>query len=223
MLRLPRRWLAAQYNKRMFVSVRRLFSLALLLVLALAAVQISGQTQPAASKPVSASTQAAADGMVKKLAYIQQNGNKAQPAQSPTILNENEINAYFAAGRVKVPAGLQQIRFGLAPGQITSNLVVDFDELTAGRRSQNPLLGLFTGTHNVQVLAHGDASGGMAHAHIDSASLDGTEIPRFLLEMFVDRLLKPKYPQASLDPTFKLPSRVDMVTIGQHKATVTQK
>ena len=223
MLSLLRRWLAAQYNKGMFGFVLRLFSLTLVLFLAFPPAQNSGQTQPTASKPVSASTQAAADGLAKKLAYIQQNGNKAQPDQAPTVLKEDEINAYFAAGRVKVPAGLQQIRFGLAPGQITSNLVVDFDELTAGRRSQNPLLGLFTGTHKVEVLAHGEGSGGMAHAHIDSASLDGTEIPRFLLEMFVDRLLKPKYPQASLDPTFKLPSRVDMVRIGEHKATLTQK
>ena len=73
------------------------------------------------------------------------------------------------------------------------------------------------------MLAHGEASGGMAHAHIDSASLDDTEIPRFVLELFVDRLLKPKYPQASLDPTFKLPSRVDVATIGEHKAALTQK
>src|SRR5205807_2333906 len=85
--------------------------------------------------------------------------------------NEDEINAYFAAGRVKMPAGLKQVSFALAPGEITSNLVVDFDQLTAGRRSQNPLLGLFTGIHNVKVLAHGEASGGVARAHIDSAPL----------------------------------------------------
>ena len=199
------------------------FALVLAMIFSFPSAQSSGPAQSSGSNPTSSSTQAAADRMAKKLAYIQQNGNLSQPDQRPTILNEDEINAYFAAGRVKMPAGLKQVSFALAPGEITSNLVVDFDQLTAGRRSQNPLLGLFTGIHNVKVLAHGEASGGVARAHIDSASLDGTEIPRFVLELFVARLLQPKYPQASLDPTFKLPSRVDVATVGEHKATVTQK
>jgi|SRR5579864_5227055 len=166
---------------------------------------------------------AAADSCARKITYIQQNGNAAKPDQRPTVLTEDELNAYFAAGRVRLPAGVSQVRFALAPAQITSSLQVDFDQLTAGRRSQNPLLGLFTGVHQVQVLAHGEGSGGVAHAHIDSASLDGEQIPRFVLELFVDRLLKPKYPQASLDPAFKMPARVDTATVGKHNLTITQK
>lgn len=178
------------------------------------------QQQPS---PSASSQASAAESCARKITYIQQNGNAAQPSQRPTVLSEDEINAYFAAGRVKLPAGVSQVHFALAPANITSNLQVDFDQLTAGRRSQNPLLGLFTGVHQVQVLAHGEGSGGMVHAHIDSASLDGEEIPRFVLELFVDRLLKPKYPQASLDPTFKMPARVDTATVGAHQVTITQK
>ena len=63
----------------------------------------------------------------------------------------------------------------------------------------------------------------MARAHVDSVSLDGSELPRFVLELFVDKFLKPKYPNASLDPTFKLPEKIDLLTLGEHKATVTQK
>jgi hypothetical protein len=185
----------------------------------------AGQTAAGqqSSAGTSSSANAATESCARKIGYIQQNGNAAKPDQRPTVLTEDEINAYFAAGRVKLPAGVSHVHFTLEPSKITSNLQVDFDQLTASRRSQNPLLGLFTGIHQVQVLAHGEGSGGVAHAHIDSASLDGDEIPRFVLELFVSRVLQAKYPQASLDPTFKLPARIDTATVGSHKLTVTQK
>ena len=159
--------------------------------------------------------------MQQKLDYLKQNSEKPKPDERLTSLAEDEINAYFAEGRVKLPEGLERIIFKIAAGNVTSDMTVNFDTLTA--HSSNPLLSLFSGIHQVQVRAHGEGSGGVARAHIDSVSLDGSEIPRFVLQMFVERMLQPKYPQASLDPTFKLPERIDLVTLGEHKATVTQK
>ena len=173
------------------------------------------------SKQSSSATKAAADRMQQKLDYLKQNSEKPKPDERLTSLAEDEINAYFAEGRVKLPEGLERIIFKIAAGNVTSDMTVNFDTLTA--HSSNPLLSLFSGIHQVQVRAHGEGSGGVARAHIDSVSLDGSEIPRFVLQMFVERMLQPKYPQASLDPTFKLPERIDLVTLGEHKATVTQK
>ncbi|HEV2113607.1 MAG TPA: hypothetical protein VGR50_05625 [Terriglobales bacterium] len=189
----------------------------LLLLVLFPAAQNATQESPAATRS------GAAESCARKITYIQRNGNAAKPDERPTVLTEDEINAYFAAGRVKLPAGVSHVHFTLAPAHIIADLQVDFDQLTSNRRSQNPLLGLFTGIHRVQVLAHGEGSGGIARAHIDSTSLDGEEIPRFVLELFVDRLLQPRYPQASLDPTFKMPARVDTATVGAHKLTLTQK
>jgi hypothetical protein len=189
--------------------------------LALAGAQAQSPAPATQSKQSSAATKAAADRMQQKLDYLKQNSEKAKPDQRPTVLLEDEINAYFAEGRVKLPEGLERIIFKIAAGNVTSDMTVNFDTLTA--HSSNPLLSLFSGIHQVEVYAHGEGSGGMARAHIDSVSLDGSQIPRFLLEMFVERMLQPKYPQASLDPTFKLLERIDLVTLGEHKATVTQK
>lgn len=58
---------------------------------------------------------------------------------------------------------------------------------------------------------------------MDSVSLDGVEVPRFVLEMFVEKYLKPKYPNIGIDSRFALPARVDAATVGLHKVTVTQK
>jgi hypothetical protein len=178
---------------------------------------------PQASPKSTKAQAAAADSFQKKLDHLRSNGLQAHPDQAPTVFTEDELNAYFAARRVMLPAGLKSVQFVLTPGALQSALKVDFDQLTANARSSNPLLSIFSGVHDVVVKAHGEGSGGVARAHVDSVALDGSELPRFLLELFVDKFLKPKYPNASLDPTFKLPEKIDLLTLGEHKATVTQK
>jgi len=200
------------------MSLRLLLALISLASAPAQALPPAPATQP---KQSSAATKAAADRMQQKLDYLKQNSEKAKPDERPTSLAEDEINAYFAEGRVKLPEGLERVIFKITAGNVISDMTVNFDTLTA--HSSNPLLSLFSGIHQVEVHAHGEGSGGVARAHIDSVSLDGSEIPRFILQMFVERMLQPKYPQASLDPTFKLPERIDLVTLGEHKATVTQK
>jgi hypothetical protein len=164
---------------------------------------------------------AAANRFQQKLDYLKQNSEKEKPDQRPTVLAESDLNAYFAAGRVKLPNGLEKIKFSVLPGKGTVQMTVNFDELTA--HSSNPLLALFTGTHLADVNAHGEGSGGIAHAHVDTVTLDGSEIPRFVLQLFVEKMLQPKYPQASLDPNIRLPEKIDLVILGERKITVTQK
>ena len=57
-----------------------------------------------------------------------------------------------------MPDGVKAVRFVLTPGTVTAYTRVDFDEITAKARSRNPLLAIFSGTHDVQVVA--EASGG---------------------------------------------------------------
>ena len=58
---------------------------------------------------------------------------------------------------------------------------------------------------------------------MDSVSLDGVEVPHFVLELFVDQFLTPKYPQIGIDSQFALPDRIDTATVGEHQLAVTQK
>jgi hypothetical protein len=41
--------------------------------------------------------------------------------------------------------------------------------------------------------------------------------------MFVDKFIRPKYPQVGLDTQFKMPARVDVALVGDKKLTLTQK
>src|SRR5262249_17424591 len=142
---------------------------------------------------------------------------------TPTEFTEQEINSYFAAGLVPLPAGVKSVSFEANPGVVTGLSRVDFDQLKAGRNSSNPLLSVFGGVHDVVVVAHAQGAGGQGLVQVDSVSLDGVQIPRFVLEMFVEKYLQPKYPGIGLDSRFALPDRIDIATVGSHKLTVTQK
>lgn len=169
----------------------------------------------------SASSSAAS--MQRKLAFIESNAKSNPPRQHPTILTEQEINAYFASGEVDLPDGVESVRFSEQTGVITGNARVNFDQIKSGRSSYNPLLVMFSGTHDIIAIAHAHGASGRGYVHVDSVSLDGVSIPRFVLQLFVDRYLHPKYPDIGLDSEFELPDRIDTATVGQHQVTITQK
>lgn len=159
----------------------------------------------------------------RKLDYIQQNGKRAHPDQRPTVMTEEEINDYMASGHVKLPQGVKKVTFEGQSGVMTGVATIDFDEIRAGQRSSNPLLSIFNGTHVVRVEADAAAAGGIAKVHVRTVSLDGVNVPRIALEYFINKYLKPKYPNVGMDSEFQLQDRIDMAIIGYHKLTITQK
>jgi len=174
--------------------------------------------------PLDASdTSAAADSMARKLQHIEQNAAAAKPDTTPTELTEPEVNAYLADGRVKLPTGVQSVRFEAQPDLISSTARVDFDQIKAGQHSSNPLLSVFSGVHNVDVRARARAMGHKGYVEVQSVALDGVEIPHFVLQLFLDKYLKPKYPAIGMNSEFALPDKIDAAKVGQHKLTVTQK
>ena len=184
-------------------------------------VRASGENQSSpttsrTARPLTASMQA-------KLNYIEQNGRKARPDQRPTVLTEDEINDYLASGRVQLPKGVNKVRLQGTSGEVTAFLTVDFDKIREGQESSNPLMGLFSGVHDVTVNAKAAGSGGEGQVHVNTVSLDGTEIPHMALQFFVDKYVTSKYPNIGMDSKFQLPDKIDTATVGYHKLTVTQK
>ena len=164
-----------------------------------------------------------ADSLQRKLDHIQKNAKLAHPDQTPTVMTEDEVNDYFAAGRVKLPQGVKKVSYQFQTGIITGLATIDFDEIRAGQRSSNPLLSLFSGTHNVRVEADAAGGGGQGKVHVRTVSIDGVDVPRMLLEYFINTYLKPKYPNIGIDSEFQLADRIDLAIVGYHKLTVTQK
>jgi hypothetical protein len=161
--------------------------------------------------------------MEQKLQRVESNGKLAYPDPTATTFTEQEINTYLASGAVEFPAGVRSVRFREQSGIVTANTTVDFDRLKAGVNSSNPLLSIFTGVHDVVVVAHAHGAGGKGFVQVDSVSLDGVQIPGFVLQLFVDKYLRPKYPQVGLDSQFALPDRIDTAVVGTHRLTIIQR
>lgn len=166
---------------------------------------------------------ALADGAQRKFIYIEQNGAREQPDPKPTVLTEDEVNAYIAAGRLKLPTGVKSARFQGADGVITALASVDFDAITAGRRSANPLLYLFSGVHDVETVARARGNTGEAVVEVESVKLDGVEIPRTALEFFIDRFLRPKHPEIGMTTRFRMPHRIESAAVGDKTLTIAQR
>ena len=160
----------------------------------------------------------------RKLDHITANGRAIHPNQTPTVLTEQELNAYLASDQIELPAGVESVKLeGSEPGIVNGTARINFDKVRAGARSSNPLLEIFSGIHEVVVNTHAHAVGGQGYVHVDSVFLDGIEVPRFILQLFVEKYLEPKNPQIGLDSQFALPDRIDRATVGQHQITLTQK
>ena len=106
---------------------------------------------------------------------------------------------------------------------VTATTRVDFDRLKAGQNSSNPLLSIFSGVHDVVVNADAHGAGGQGFVHVNSVSIDDVDVPRLVLQLFVEKYLQPKYPGVGLDSRFTLPDRIDTATVGLHNLTITQK
>lgn len=159
----------------------------------------------------------------RKIAHLEANGRAPHPSPTPTVLTESEINAYLASDQVQFPAGVKSVHLTGSQGTISGTAKVDFDQVRAGIHSSNPLLSIFSGLHNVDVDAHAYGRGGQGYVHVDSVSLDGVEVPNFVLELFVEKYITPRNPNIGIDSRFKLPARIDSAVVGQHQVTLIQK
>jgi len=200
----------------------KLAALSLIALLLLSSAGASAGTR-AGSKTSSAKPLSGAASMEQKLRRLEANARLAHPDQTPTTFTEQEVNAYLASDNVKLPAGVQSVKLQGEPGIITGTAQVDFDRVREGIHSSNPLLSIFSGVHDVVVVAHAYGTSGQGQVHVDSVSLDGIDIPHFVLELFVEKFLQPKYPQIGLDSRFALPDRIDIAKVGMHQVAVTQK
>jgi hypothetical protein len=183
----------------------------------------SQQVTPQQSSSPHSSGHRLADSLQTKLDHIQENGEQEHPDQAPTVMTEDEVNDYIAAGRIVLPQGVKKLKLEGRSGTVTAFLNVDFDEIRAGQNSSNPMLSLFSGQHDVRVEADASGSGREGRVHVREVTIDGFSVPRMALEYFVSKYITPKYPNVGIDSQFQLPNKIDMAAVGYHKITVTQK
>jgi hypothetical protein len=192
------------------------FSLFVVLLAAVLVTSVAAGDSPADQA-------ALADSLQKKVDHLVENGKKEKPDARPTVFTDAEVDAYMNSGRLKIPDGISDIHLVTTVGEAVGTARIDFDKLTRDVRRSNPLWALFSGVHDVKVRCGVWGKDGMANVHVQNVWLDGREIPRYALEFFVERYLKPRIPEAALDSRFRMPSRIQTATVGRGKTTLLQK
>jgi hypothetical protein len=161
--------------------------------------------------------------MQVKLAYLKQNAARPHPDPKPVELTEPEVNAYFNEGGVKLPKGVSQLHLTSQPGIIDAHAKIDFEAITQGRGSSNPLYSLFSGTHDLHAVAQASGANGTGSIRVQALVLDGVQVPQMLLQLFVEHYITPKYPNVGITSTFKLPLRIDSAVVKTGRVKLAQK
>lgn len=165
----------------------------------------------------------AAQRFQNELNAIESNAH-ANPVRRRSVqINAADVNAWFREGGYKLPKGVQKVTFHSHPDTIVADTTVDFDQLKEGKSNLNPLLSMFSGVHEVEVTADASADQGQGKVNVQSVSIDGVDVPRLALGLFVKKYLTPKYPNLGLDNTFAMPDHIDSATVGNDAAILTQK
>jgi len=221
----PKQWLESTVSRdvircaatRMPMSMR----LTALLSTGMFALSVLGIAQDAPRKTIHFSP--AAQRCQTKFDFLERNATSRPVQRHSTQINADELNAWFREGGYKLPQGVQKVIFHGQPDTIHANATVDFDAVKEGKHNLNPLLSIFSGVHDVEVTATASAQNGQGHVNIQTVSIDGVGVPHMALELFVNKYLKPKYPNVGLENEFEMPYRIDSATVGNDNALLTQK
>ena len=82
---------------------------------------------------------------------------------------------------------------------------------------------MFSGKHDVEVVAQASGAGGTGSIQVQSIQLDGSEVPRWALEFFVQHYITPKYPNVGMTTTFKLPLRIESAAVETGRVRLVQR
>jgi hypothetical protein len=173
--------------------------------------------------PVSDTRSAAYRSIQQKLAYLKLNASRPHPDPKPVELTEAEVNAYFNEGGVKLPNGVSGVRLTSRPGIIDGRAHVDFEPIMQGRNQNNPLYSLFSGQHEIHVVADGAGLNGVATIKVQTVEMDDVAIPEWALEFFLQHYITPKYHNVGMTSTFPMPLRVQTATVEAGKVRLEQR
>lgn len=161
--------------------------------------------------------------LAKKLAYLKANAAKPHPDPKPVEITEPEANAFFNEGGVRLPTGVSQVHLTSRPGVIDGHAHVDFEQVMQGHNKNNPLYQMFSGSHDIHVVADAVGANGVATIKTQTVELDGVAVPEWALQFFVQRYITPRYPNVGMTSTFKLPLRIQTATIQSGKVVLVQR
>ncbi len=197
-----------------------------MVLLAGAALLLHAGGETAGLAPSSTQSEALAEGMVKKLTQIEQQGARSNGSWHTTILAEEEINSYFEyrMGK-KIPAGVSEVRFDLHTERARTTCIVDFDQVkAASQRPVHPLLSLLLqGRKPVAVQSRFTSANGSGLFQLEEVIIGSIVVRGVLLDFLVRHFVQPRYPSAAINRPFTLPAQIDQMAVEEGRVVIHQK
>jgi len=151
-----------------------------------------------------------------------------RPVSLRTTVSEAEVNSYLKyALAEEFPVGVTEPYVTIeGAGRLSGQAVVDLNRVRAERSSGRLLdpLSLLGGTAPVAAVGVLRARGGMARLELESTTISGVPVPKFLLQALVSFYSRsPEDPDGlSLDDSFPLPAGIREIEVGKGEAVVIQ-
>jgi len=190
--------------------------------LALALVMVAGLR---ANVPLSKGD---SDRLQQKITQINGNARVRRPASLRTAITEAEVNSYLVyALAQELPAGVTDPYVTIeGDGRLSGRAIVDLNQLKAERSSGGWLdpLAYLGGKAPVTAAGALYTTRGTARLVLDSATISGVAVPKFLLQALVGHYTRtPENPDGiSLDGPFTLPAGIREIELGKGQAVVVQ-
>jgi hypothetical protein len=169
-----------------------------------------------------------AETMKQKIAAIVANDPRASKQMRRTTVSEAEVNAYLRYEAVgDLPPGVREPSVSaLGPGRVSGRAVVDLDAVRRAGTSSGLLDPRSFLTGQVPVTATGmlRTSNGIGRFQLESASVGGVPIPKWLLQEIVSFYTKSADAPAGvgLDDGFELPAGIREIQVERGQALIVQ-
>ena len=154
-----------------------------------------------------------ADSLEKKVAAITQHATDGNGTSLQTTITDREVNSYFKfQGAQFLPIGVVEPVITIEPsGRVTARATVDLDAVrTAKQRLITDPLAWVKGKLELRAAGILKTAGGQGTLQFESATLNGTKVPKKLLQDLVTFYTKTEENPGgfNLDQPFVLPQKI---------------
>ena len=169
-----------------------------------------------------------ADSFAKKLAIIKQHAAESRGSARRTTVTEGELNSWFAyRAQPLLPTGVKDPSVTVVGnGKLIGVITVDLDDVAKSRSSGGTLDAwrLIGGRVPISLSGTLRTKDGRGQFDLQSASLSGVPLPKFLLQEIVAHYTRDddRPNGIRLDDPFTLPASIKQIDVGQGQAVVVQ-
>jgi hypothetical protein len=163
------------------------------------------------------------DSFAKKLAIIKQHAAESPKSTRRTTVTEGELNSWFVyRAPALLPVGVKEPSVTVVGnGKLVGVVTVDLDDVGKSKSGAWNVLGGRVPITLSGVLRTKDGKG---QFDLQSASLSGVPLPKFLLQEIVAHYTRSEdHPNGiRLDDPFDLPASIKQIDVGQGQAVIIQ-